>query len=32
VLAKTGVHRQSELVRNVIATVGIGAEKDGVRV
>ena len=32
VLAKTGVHRQSELVRNVIATVGIGAEQDGVRV
>jgi DNA-binding CsgD family transcriptional regulator/PAS domain-containing protein len=25
VLAKTGAHRQSELVRNVIATVGIGA-------
>lgn len=32
VLAKTGVHRQSELVRNVIATVGIGTEQDGVRV
>ena len=32
VLAKTGVHRQSELVRNVIATVGIGAEQDGLRV
>jgi DNA-binding CsgD family transcriptional regulator len=32
VLAKTGVHRQSELVRNVIATVGIGAEQDGLRI
>jgi DNA-binding CsgD family transcriptional regulator len=32
VLAKTGVHRQSELVRNVIATVGIGTAQDGVRV
>lgn len=32
VLAKTGVHRQSELVRNVIATVGIGAEQVALRV
>jgi DNA-binding CsgD family transcriptional regulator/PAS domain-containing protein len=32
VLAKTGVHRQSELVRNVLATVGIGAEQDGLLV
>jgi len=31
VLAKTGAHRQSELVRNVIATVGIGTERDSAR-
>jgi DNA-binding CsgD family transcriptional regulator len=31
VLAKTGVHRQSELIRNVISTVGIAMVQDGIR-